>query len=276
MSGRHPLLLDLAGRRVVVVGGGPVAARRVLRLVEDGADVVVVAPAVCEDLAELLRPDHLAPARLPDHGPGRRVARAHGHGRPRGGRRRRGRRRGGPPVVRPRRRRRARRAPGRPAVARAGDVTVAVGAGGDPRRATALRDAIAPAARHRRAAAAPAPAGRGQRRARRRRSGRPRPDHHARPARARRGRRGRRRPAGAPRPAGRAGPVDVEVIEAGKSPHAHTLTQTEINARPRRARRWPATGSCGSRAVTRSCSVAAVKRSSPASPPGSPSRWSPG
>jgi len=44
---RHALLLDLHGRRVVVVGGGPVAARRAARLVEDGADVHVVAPALC-------------------------------------------------------------------------------------------------------------------------------------------------------------------------------------------------------------------------------------
>ncbi|WP_281357106.1 NAD(P)-dependent oxidoreductase, partial [Cellulomonas septica] len=50
---RHPLLLDVAGRRVVVVGGGPVAARRVARLVDDGADVLVVAPRLCEDLADL-------------------------------------------------------------------------------------------------------------------------------------------------------------------------------------------------------------------------------
>src|SRR6185503_6359427 len=49
-----PLLLDLAGRRAVVVGGGPVAARRAGALVDAGADVVVVAPDVCEDLAELV------------------------------------------------------------------------------------------------------------------------------------------------------------------------------------------------------------------------------
>lgn len=49
----YPLLLDLAGRRVVVVGGGPVAARRTRGLVDAGADVVVVAPWVCEPLADL-------------------------------------------------------------------------------------------------------------------------------------------------------------------------------------------------------------------------------
>lgn len=49
----YPLTLDLAGRRVVVVGGGPVAARRTAGLVEAGALVEVIAPYVCEDLAAL-------------------------------------------------------------------------------------------------------------------------------------------------------------------------------------------------------------------------------
>lgn len=49
----YPLTLDLAGRRVVVVGGGPVAARRAGGLVEAGALVEVIAPYVCEDLAAL-------------------------------------------------------------------------------------------------------------------------------------------------------------------------------------------------------------------------------
>jgi uroporphyrin-III C-methyltransferase/precorrin-2 dehydrogenase/sirohydrochlorin ferrochelatase len=52
-SPSYPLTLDLAGRRVVVVGGGPVAARRAGGLVEAGALVEVVAPFVCEDLAAL-------------------------------------------------------------------------------------------------------------------------------------------------------------------------------------------------------------------------------
>ncbi|MFN8173255.1 MAG: uroporphyrinogen-III C-methyltransferase [Candidatus Nanopelagicales bacterium] len=40
----YPLHLDLAGRRVLVVGAGRVAERRVVGLVDAGADVVVVAP----------------------------------------------------------------------------------------------------------------------------------------------------------------------------------------------------------------------------------------
>ncbi|MBW8804514.1 MAG: uroporphyrinogen-III C-methyltransferase [Catenulisporales bacterium] len=40
----YPAALRLAGRRVVVVGGGPVAQRRVLGLLDARADVLVVAP----------------------------------------------------------------------------------------------------------------------------------------------------------------------------------------------------------------------------------------
>lgn len=47
--------VDLRGRRVVVVGGGPVAARRVQGLLADAASVVVVAPALCEVLADMHR-----------------------------------------------------------------------------------------------------------------------------------------------------------------------------------------------------------------------------
>ncbi len=46
--------IDLTGREVLVAGGGPVAARRVQALLAEGAAVRVVAPAVCEDLADLV------------------------------------------------------------------------------------------------------------------------------------------------------------------------------------------------------------------------------
>ena len=52
-DGRLPLFLDLAGRRTVVVGGGVVATRRAARLAAAGADVVVVAPQVSDELAAL-------------------------------------------------------------------------------------------------------------------------------------------------------------------------------------------------------------------------------
>ena len=47
--------VDLAGRAVLVAGGGPVAARRVHGLLTEGATVRVVAPELCEDLADLAR-----------------------------------------------------------------------------------------------------------------------------------------------------------------------------------------------------------------------------
>ena len=53
-STRVPVMLDLTGWRCLVVGGGPVGARRAARLVEAGAEVSVVAPvmgAAVEDLA---------------------------------------------------------------------------------------------------------------------------------------------------------------------------------------------------------------------------------
>lgn len=46
----YPLHLDLTGRRVLVVGGGPVAVRRVRGLLDAGAAVEVVAPDVSADM----------------------------------------------------------------------------------------------------------------------------------------------------------------------------------------------------------------------------------
>jgi uroporphyrin-III C-methyltransferase/precorrin-2 dehydrogenase/sirohydrochlorin ferrochelatase len=47
------LLLDVSARRVVVVGAGTVAARRARALRAAGADVLVVAPEIADDLAAL-------------------------------------------------------------------------------------------------------------------------------------------------------------------------------------------------------------------------------
>src|SRR6185503_2599807 len=46
-----PLFLDLAGRRVLLVGGGEVAAAKLAQLVAARADVRVVAPEVTESIA---------------------------------------------------------------------------------------------------------------------------------------------------------------------------------------------------------------------------------
>jgi uroporphyrin-III C-methyltransferase/precorrin-2 dehydrogenase/sirohydrochlorin ferrochelatase len=46
-----PLFVNLVGRRVVLVGGGPVAAAKLPQLVAAGADVTVVSPAVHSEIA---------------------------------------------------------------------------------------------------------------------------------------------------------------------------------------------------------------------------------
>jgi uroporphyrin-III C-methyltransferase/precorrin-2 dehydrogenase/sirohydrochlorin ferrochelatase len=48
-----PALLDLRGRPVVVVGGGTVATRRARSLAEAGADVLVVAPRISQEIGAL-------------------------------------------------------------------------------------------------------------------------------------------------------------------------------------------------------------------------------
>src|SRR5262245_20360512 len=159
----YPLLLDLAGRRVVVVGGGRVALRRVRGLLEAGALVHVVAPDVLPELAAIEVAVHrrrysegdldgawlvqactdnpavnAAIAAEAERRPVLCVRADAGSPQPAG-------------------------SASTPAVVRSGEVTVAVNAGGDPRRAAAIRDTVAvlldlgglPVRRHR-------PAGRGQ------------------------------------------------------------------------------------------------------------------
>lgn len=59
MSGL-PLLVDLAGRPVVVVGAGPVAARKVATLLDASADVTVVAPEAVAAIADAAAAGDLA------------------------------------------------------------------------------------------------------------------------------------------------------------------------------------------------------------------------
>ncbi len=60
MTARYPILVDLAARPVVVVGGGAVAERRALGLVAAGARVRVVSPGVGEGLAAMAARGELA------------------------------------------------------------------------------------------------------------------------------------------------------------------------------------------------------------------------
>lgn len=57
-SGTYPVLLNLAGRRCLVVGGGPIAYRKVEGLVAAGALVDVVAPMIVDELAGLAANSH--------------------------------------------------------------------------------------------------------------------------------------------------------------------------------------------------------------------------
>jgi precorrin-2 dehydrogenase/sirohydrochlorin ferrochelatase len=49
----YPVSLEVKNRRVLVVGGGGVALRKVQGLIEEGARVTVIAPEVVEPLAEM-------------------------------------------------------------------------------------------------------------------------------------------------------------------------------------------------------------------------------
>ena len=53
MSRYYPAYLDLAGRRAVVIGGGPIAERKAQQLLAAGADVMVVAPKATPELESL-------------------------------------------------------------------------------------------------------------------------------------------------------------------------------------------------------------------------------
>ena len=142
----YPTALRLLGRPVLVVGAGPVAARRTKGLLDAGARVTVVAPVACPALAELAdagllnweprpyRPsdvdgvwfvqtatgDAAVDAQVSADAEAQRIwcVNASDH---------------------------EASAAWTPAVAVVDDVKIAVNAGGDPRRAMALRDAVATA-----------------------------------------------------------------------------------------------------------------------------------
>ncbi len=61
----YPIFLDLRGRRVVMVGAGPVAARKIEALRAAGARVTLIAPRATAELAALAAADELAWERRP-------------------------------------------------------------------------------------------------------------------------------------------------------------------------------------------------------------------
>jgi uroporphyrin-III C-methyltransferase/precorrin-2 dehydrogenase/sirohydrochlorin ferrochelatase len=223
----YPLHLDLTGRRVLVVGGGPVAARRAIAAADAGAEVRVVAPWVCEEIASDARlgvidrewrPDDLDGAWLVHTATGDpEVDAAVAAGSD------------------------ARKvwcvraddakasAAWTPATLHREDVVVSVTAGGDPQRAKRLRDAVA------------AQLDAGVLPLRRRRHG----QGHVALVGGGPGNPGLITTRGrallaqadvvvidrlAPRALLEELDEDVEVIDAGKAPHAHTLSQLEIEA----------------------------------------------
>jgi siroheme synthase-like protein len=56
----YPVALDLRSRPCVVIGGGPVAARKVAGLLDAGARVTVVSPALSDPLLALAREGRIA------------------------------------------------------------------------------------------------------------------------------------------------------------------------------------------------------------------------
>jgi uroporphyrin-III C-methyltransferase / precorrin-2 dehydrogenase / sirohydrochlorin ferrochelatase len=142
----YPLGLRLAGRRVLVVGGGTVATRRVPALLDAGADVAIVSPSLTPALRALVDAGRLRwverrfePSDLDDvwlvqvavDDPAAAVAVSEAAEQRR--------------IFCVRADDRHAASAWTPAVTRHGPVTVAVLGGGDPRRAVAVRDAIATA-----------------------------------------------------------------------------------------------------------------------------------
>ncbi len=59
MNQNYPLLLNLTDRRVLVVGGGQVATRKLVRLIPTGALIKVISPAVTPEIESWAEEDRL-------------------------------------------------------------------------------------------------------------------------------------------------------------------------------------------------------------------------
>ncbi len=55
----YPVNLNISGKRVLVVGGGMVATRKVERLLERGADIILVAPEISNEIKEFIKKSKL-------------------------------------------------------------------------------------------------------------------------------------------------------------------------------------------------------------------------
>jgi uroporphyrin-III C-methyltransferase / precorrin-2 dehydrogenase / sirohydrochlorin ferrochelatase len=140
MNGGYPLLLDVSGRRVLVVGGGAVSARRALALADAGAVVEVVAPLAVGAIGDDPRISLSSRAYVSSDLDGAWLVHACTGIEVVDGSVAADAERAGVWCVRASSAETS--AAWTPAVARVDDIVVAVNAGADPRRAKALRDAV--------------------------------------------------------------------------------------------------------------------------------------
>ncbi|MBC1626854.1 bifunctional precorrin-2 dehydrogenase/sirohydrochlorin ferrochelatase [Listeria welshimeri] len=47
---KYPIMLDITGKRVAIIGGGNVALRKIKGLIDTGADILVVAPHILPEI----------------------------------------------------------------------------------------------------------------------------------------------------------------------------------------------------------------------------------
>ncbi len=55
----YPIMMSLAGKRVIVVGGGRVGMRKIMGLLESAASITVIAPDLEPELQDLVRQDQI-------------------------------------------------------------------------------------------------------------------------------------------------------------------------------------------------------------------------
>ena len=65
MATYYPMMVDLAGRRCLVVGGGRVAERKIALLLDCGADIEVISPTITRKIDELAARQAVRLARRP-------------------------------------------------------------------------------------------------------------------------------------------------------------------------------------------------------------------